>query len=66
MTVVFNLYIFAAQLKEIRKVKLAKIMCENLNVDPIQSDVFHIPSPRYDPYIKKNYMSQYYNEQECT
>lgn len=53
MTVVFNLYIFAAQLKEIRKVKLAKIMCENLNVDPIQPDVFHIPSPRYDPYIKK-------------
>lgn len=35
----------SAQLQEIRKVKLAKIMCENLDVDPIQRDVFHVPSP---------------------
>eukprot|EP00105_Crassostrea_gigas_P046468 XP_019930616.1 PREDICTED: eosinophil peroxidase isoform X2 [Crassostrea gigas] len=37
----------SAQLQEIRKVKLAKIMCENLDVDPIQYDVFHVPSPSY-------------------
>lgn len=43
---VFNSVYFAAQLQEIRKVKLAKIMCENLDVDPIQRDVFHVPSPR--------------------
>lgn len=43
---VFNSVYFAAQLQEIRKVKLAKIMCENLDVDPIQYDVFHVPSPR--------------------
>lgn len=34
-----------AQLREIRKVKLAKIVCTNLGVDPIQPDVFHVPSP---------------------
>ncbi|XP_078321657.1 salivary peroxidase/catechol oxidase-like isoform X2 [Crassostrea virginica] len=33
------------QLNEIRKVKLSKLVCENLGVDPIQEDVFHIPTP---------------------
>eukprot|EP00105_Crassostrea_gigas_P010961 XP_011426438.1 PREDICTED: eosinophil peroxidase isoform X2 [Crassostrea gigas] len=34
------------QLQQIRRVKLAKIICQNLGVDPIQRDVFHVPSPR--------------------
>ncbi|XP_062582790.1 thyroid peroxidase-like [Saccostrea cucullata] len=38
----------AAQLREIRKVKLSKILCDNIGVDPIQPDVFHVPTPRND------------------
>lgn len=37
---------FSGQLQQIRRVKLAKIICQNLGVDPIQRDVFHVPSPR--------------------
>ncbi|XP_061187680.1 thyroid peroxidase-like [Saccostrea echinata] len=37
-----------AQLREIRKVKLSKILCDNFGVDPIQPDVFHVPTPRND------------------
>ncbi|XP_034310733.2 eosinophil peroxidase [Magallana gigas] len=33
------------QLAEIRKVQFAKILCDNLGVDPIQPDVFHVPNP---------------------
>uniref|UniRef100_K1R9F9 Peroxidasin-like protein n=1 Tax=Magallana gigas TaxID=29159 RepID=K1R9F9_MAGGI len=34
------------QLAEIRKVRFAKILCDNLGVDPIQPDVFHVPNPK--------------------